>query len=272
MVWAGGGIGIRARLKILCPFGREGSSPSPPTILKMYNIPMKIKLISKILVALVFVLVGATVYSNYREQLAIDRSKIPESMEYAEEFQDWIINMKKQVDVSADEFRLLEVNEVFNSAHFDVSSKDNENAYQVHLNKLEEFEDLDDVRFSPNGFQFLDFRRETREDGKYEPYDVYFHGLRENRIIDTKILSCEPLRSCYFDRAFFIDNDSFVISKYSRPISDEDLENEGYEPCTLDEVCTYTIKLHLFDLINSDQFVYESNPYEVNLAEIVEFF
>lgn len=229
-------------------------------------------LISKILVGLVFLLVIATIYSNYREQLAIDRSKIPESMEYAEEFQDWIINMKKQVNVSADEFRLQEVNEVFNSAHFDVSPKDNKKAYQDHLDKLKEFKKLDDVRFSPNGFQFLDFRHLTKVNEKYDSYDVYFHGLRENKIIDTKILSCEPLKNCYFDRAFFIDNDTFVISKYSRPISDEDLKDENYDTCEIDEVCTYTIKLHLFDLINSDQFVYESKPYKVNLAEIVEFF
>ena len=31
--WAGGGIGRRSGLKIRCPQGREGSSPSPPTII-----------------------------------------------------------------------------------------------------------------------------------------------------------------------------------------------------------------------------------------------
>ena len=233
---------------------------------------MQKKLITKILVILIFILVGATIYSNYKEQLAIDRSKIPDSMEYAEEFQDWIINMKKQVDVSADEFRLLEVNEVFNSAHFTVQSRDNKEAYQKHLNKLEEFSKYDDVRFSPNGFQFLDYRHKTRVDNEFEPFEVYFHGLRENKIIDTKILSCKPERNCYFDRAFFIDNDTFVISKYSRPITDENLKSGNYEPCAFDEICTYTIKLHLFDIINSDQYVYESDSYEVNLSEIVEFF
>ena len=235
---------------------------------------MQKKLITKILVALIFILVGATVYSNYREQLAIDRSKIPESMEYAKEFQDWIINMKKQVDVSADEFRLKEVNEVFNSAHMKIASRDDKEAYKNHLDKLETFEGYENVRFSPNDFQFLDFRHKLRQEAgfEFEPHDVYFHGLRENKIIDTKILSCEPLRNCYFDRGFFIDNDTFVISRYSRPISDENIETGNYEPCAFDEACTYTIKLHLFDIINGDQYVYESNEYEVNLAETVEFF
>jgi len=228
--------------------------------------PMNKNLLTKLLVVVILLLTAATVASNYAEQLAIDNSKIPEDIEISKEFQRWITNMKKRVDVEADKFRLKEKNEVFNSAFLTITSTNNEAANQAHLAKLAEYEAYQKVRFSPNELQFLDFRPEARSDGirQYEPNEVYFHGLDQDKIIDTKILTCDLEFNCFFDRGFFIDNHVFIISEFSR--------NETLPACALNEVCTYTIKLHVFDLINGTQFVYESEPYDLNLSEMTAFF
>jgi len=238
----------------------------------MYNKLVKNSQITTFLVFVVLALTAATVASNYRQQLAIDNSKISSGVELSKEFQRWITNMKKRVDISADEFRLIESNEVFNSAHLTISTTENEEANSAHLAKLEEFSQYDDVRFSPNEFQFLDFRREVRSDGnrEYLPNEVYYHGLQETKIIDTRILSCDIDANCYFDRAFFADNHVFVISQFSRDVPEDELATAP--ACALDEVCTYTIKLHVFDLINSAQHVYASNPYNLNLSEMTQYF
>ena len=223
-------------------------------------------LLTKILVTSILLLTAGTVASNYAEQRAIDNSKIPEDMEISKEFQKWITNMKKRIDVSADDFRLKEKNEVFNSASLTITSASNEAANAAHLAKLAEYKNYQNVRFSPNDFQFLDYRHQRRSDGfrRYLANDVYFHGLDDDKIIDTKILTCDLEFNCYFDRGFFVDNHVFVISEFSR--------NEVLPACAFNEVCTYTIKLHVFDLINSTQLVYESKPYDLNLSEITQYF
>lgn len=233
---------------------------------------MNKKLLTKTLTIAIVVSVFAVVASNYAEQYAIDSSKLPEKVEESKEFQKWLINHKKRFDLDADEFRLVEKNELLNSAYLTIKSADNPEALKQHQELLERFMELDDVRFSPNEYEFLDYRRELREDEKYNINDVYYHGLREDRIIDAKILSCDLEKNCYFDRAFFLDNHTFVISQISRPLTDAEVEARDYVVCELDQECEYTIKLHVFDFINSAQFVYESQPYILNISELSQYF
>lgn len=230
----------------------------------------KNRIISISLVTLIFAGVVGVVTSNYMEKLAVDNSKLPSKVENSKEFQKWINNHKKRFDLEADKFLLKEKNEVFNSANLKIQSSDNPAANEAHQELLARFKDYKNVRFSPNGFEFLDYRHETRENDLYTAFDVYYHGLREDKIIDTKILSCKPELNCYFDRGFFIDNHTFVISEFSRNIDKKDIPN--MKPCGMNEICTYTIKLHVFDFINSARFVYESKPFEMNLGEMSQYF
>jgi hypothetical protein len=237
---------------------------------------MNNKTLTILLTSAILVLVVGVVASNYAQERAIDQSKIPEKMENGKEFQRWITNLKKHMDLEADEFRLKEKNEVFNSAYLSIVSVEDEDAYNNHLALLAQYEDLDKVRFSPNEYQFLDYRHEVRgintRGEPYQPNNVYYHALREDKIFDTLILSCREDANCFFDRGFFLDNHTFVISEFARPIEKKDLEEGNYEECLLDEVCTYTIKLHMFDLLNSARLVYESNEYELDLSSLVDRF
>ncbi len=233
---------------------------------------MRKEVTTKILITAILLSVAGVITSNYMEKYAVDSTLLPEKIENGNEFQKWIRNHKKRFDLDADEFVLLEKNELLNSANLTINSSDNKDAYKAHLDLIERFKEIDDVRFSPNEFEFLDYRRELREQGKYDINDVYYHGLREDKIFDALILSCDLEKNCYFDRAFFLDNHTFVISEFSRPISDKQVETGDYEVCEIDEICEYTIKLHMFDFINSARFVYESEPYQLNLSELNQYF
>ncbi|MBI2414519.1 hypothetical protein HYV31_01575 [candidate division WWE3 bacterium] len=239
-------------------------------ILKNMEKMQKTKIQTVILCSLIFASVIGVVISNYIQEFAIDNSKLPSKVENSKEFQKWIINHKKRLTLEADEFKLKEKNEVFNSANLKIRSVEDEIASSEHLTKIELFKNYRGVRFSPNEFEFLDFRHELRENGLYTENDVYYHGLREDKIIDAKILSCRPELNCFFDRGFFIDNHTFVISEFSRNIEKKDIPN--MIPCSTSENCTYTIKLHVFDFINSARFVYESKPFELNLIEMSKYF
>ena len=143
----------------------------------------------------IFLLTGATVYFNIQEQRAVDRSKIPEKGEAGKGFQKWITNLKnKDFVIEADEFRLVE-----------------ENDLEILKYTYEKHKDIKGVVFSPSGEEFVDYRNIERYG--YQTYEVRLYGLKEDKIIDARILDCSPKANCYFDRAYFLDNDVFVISE-----------------------------------------------------------
>ena len=93
-----------------------------------------------------------------------------------------------------------------------------------------------------------------------------FFGQKEDKIIDSRAVSCKKEANCFFDRAYFLDNDVFVVSEFSRNIKKTDT---NVKPCSINEVCTYTIKLHLIDLVKNSRLVYESHPLEIKLSELI---
>jgi len=199
--------------------------------------------------ALLFLLVGSGVYLNLKEKAAIDNSKIPQKVEMERGFQRWITNAKnKGIGVGADEFRLLEENEIYNTRWMTVTSIDKEEKQQEFEQNLEAHENLDHVIFSPSKRIYLDYRNISREG--YKPNEVHLYGLKEDKIIDARILECVNDKNCYFDRAYFLDNDVFVVHEVS-------LANQD-DLCPLDEICSYTFKVHLVDLINNKRWIYES--------------
>lgn len=213
----------------------------------------------------IFFLITLGVTINVKQQLNTDRSKIPDKVEESRGFQRWITNLKnKDLDVGADDFRLVEENEIYNTKWMVVRSIDAKGERETYENNLESHRELKKIVFSPSDRAYIDYRSESR-DG-YSPNEIHFYGLKEDKIIDARILDCSARANCYFDRAYFLDNDVFVISEFSRNIHKHD---DTTPICPQKEVCTYSIKLHVIDLINNSRLVYESHPFDIILLEMI---
>lgn len=225
------------------------------------------KTISVILTSALFFVVTTGVYINVRKQMAVDHSKIPEKVELSRPFQRWITNLKnKGLDVSADEFRLLEENEIYNTKWIKIYSLDEEGRLEEYESVVREHKDIKGVEFSPSDRLFIDYRNITK--GDYKPNEVHLYGLKEDKIIDARILDCSVSTNCYFDRAYFLDNDVFVISEFSRKV-ELGQEGQSLPTCKRDQKCIYTIKIHVVDLKNNKRFVYQSNNLELILSELI---
>ena len=225
----------------------------------------KIKL-EHVLVPLIFILVGFGVYINVQEQLSIDQSKLPEKVEENKGFQRWITNLKnKGLDfVDADEFTLIEENEIYNTRWMQVYSLDEKGRQEEFDQTITKHQNLNNVIFSPSERLFIDYRNIKR--GTYKANEVHFYGLRDDKIIDARILDCSVRANCYFDRAYFLSNDVFVISEFSRTIH----KHDSVAPkCSLDAECEYSIKIHVIDLINNSRLVYESKPFNIILSQLI---
>jgi len=225
---------------------------------------MKIKT-NTILTILLFSLITSGVYINVRQQLAIDESKLPKKLEGAHSFQRWITNVKNNdIDVGADDFRLVEEAEIYNTSWVTIYLVDEPGVKEWYEQILLDHQDLKKVIFSPSEREFIDFRKEPR--GEYKINEVRFFGQKEDKIIDSKVVDCSIRANCYFDRAYFLDNDVFVISEISRNIHKHD---DTAELCPIDEICTYTIKIHLVDLVQNKRLVYESGTFDVVLEKLI---
>jgi len=225
---------------------------------------LKNKIPEILLTTLIFGLIGTGVYLNKYEEMQIDRSKLPKKVEDSNGFQRWITNLKnKDLVIEADEFTMLEENEIYNTKWVKVYSIDDEVRKKEYDENIENKQNIKKVIFSPSGMQYLDYRPEIR-DG-YQPNEVHHYGVRDNQIIDSRIVDCSIRANCYFDRAWFLDNDVFVITEISRNI---DKKNTTTPICLPTETCTYTYKIHVVDLVRNSRLIYESRPFETILEEL----
>src|SRR3990167_2512464 len=71
--------------------------------------------VAALLAFIIFSLIGVVMWSNYRQQLAVDHSKIPEKVEQNKDF-----------IIEADEFQLKEENEIYNTKWLKVYSFDDD--------------------------------------------------------------------------------------------------------------------------------------------------
>jgi hypothetical protein len=212
-------------------------------------------------------LVGVGVYINVQKQDAIDHSKLPGKVELNRDFQRWITNLKnKGIEVGADDFQLLEENEIYNTKWIKIYSLDEEGRREEYDKVILEHRDLKRVEFSPSDRLYIDYRNIKK--GEYDPNEVRLYGLKEDKILDARILDCSVYTNCYFDRAYFLDNDVFVISEFSRKV-EKGQEGQDLEMCKLDQLCSYTIKIHVIDLINNKRFVYESKEMDLLLSKLI---
>jgi hypothetical protein len=228
---------------------------------------MRVKINSNVILGvLIFCAVGLGVYSNISEQLAVDRSKIPQKVELAKGFQRWITNLKnKGMDIKADEFRLKEENEVYNTKWVKVYSADDSAVKSAFESKLAELNKVKKVVFSPSERVYVDFRNENR-DG-FAPNEARLYGQLDDKIIDARILDCSVRANCYLDRAYFLENDFLVISEISRNIDKKDTQTPE---CPITQSCTYTFKEHVIDLKHNKRWIYESKPFDVVFSDFVK--
>lgn len=215
-------------------------------------------------IALAITVAGAT-FVNYVQDKAVDRTKLPEKVELNKSFQKWITNLKnKGLTIEADEFRLKEENEIYNTKWMSVFNIDDEGVKEQFDANIAKYIDTKGVVYSPSKRQFVDYRNIPR-DG-YEANQIHYYGLRDDKLLDARLLDCAASLNCYFDRAYFLDNDVFVVTEISRNL---DKKSPDIPPCLADQTCAYTIKLHLVDLNKNSRLVYESNSFDTNLATLI---
>lgn len=224
------------------------------------------KNLNMIFMAVIFISVGFGLYLNIAQQKAIDKSKLPKRVEEERMFQRWITNLKNHgLDIEADNFKLKEENEIYNTTWMTVKSADDPEDMALYEQTIEQHKDLDKVIFNPNGRVFVDFRNINR--GEVMANEVRLYGLKEDKILDARVLDCSTKGNCYFDRAYFLDNDVFVISEFSRNINKKD--NTAAD-CSVSELCTYTIKLHVVDMIHNKRLVYVSESFDAILTDLLK--
>lgn len=210
-----------------------------------------------VLIICIFLLISLGVYSNVRQQTTIDKSKLASEVENSKGFQRWITNLKNNdLDVSGDDFRLLEENEIYNTKWTKVTSLTEGTNRQLFDKTLRDNVNIKKVVFSPSKQAFIDYR---------QPTQVRFYGLREGKIVDSRLIECVPSINCYVDRAYFITDDTLVVSEISRNI---DKDDKTAPSCTLDQTCTYTFKVHVINLATNSRGIYESNPIEAVLSTL----
>lgn len=226
---------------------------------------MQKSLVSNIVIVLLTLTIAGATYVNYRQDKDVDRTKIPAKLENSKGFQKWITNLKnKGLNIEADEFRLREENEIYNTKWMTVYNIDDSNVKSQFDLNIAKYNQTKKVVYSPSGRQFIDYRNEPR-DG-YGANQIHYYGLRDDKLVDARLLDCATTLNCYFDRAYFLDNDVFVVSEISRNL---DKRSENIPVCNINQPCTYTFKIHLVDLNKNSRLVYESKPFETNLALLI---
>lgn len=215
----------------------------------------------------IFLLVAAGVYINIRKEIAKDNSRIPEKVSESRDFQRWSTNLKnKGVIIDSGDFFLYETSEIYNSRWLNVYSIEEEGMQEQFEQTLAEHQELKGVAFSPSKRVFVDYRNMERNG--YLPNEAHLYGLRDNKVINARILECVPIGECYFDRAYFLDNDVFVISEISRDIK-PDMQAGT---CDIVQPCKYLLKVHVIDLLNNKRTTYRSPELDMILENVVPDF
>ena len=221
------------------------------------------KYLDKILIAGIFVCVALTVFFNIREQMSVDKSKIPAKLEENSRFQKWLTNAKnKGINVEADKFRFVEDSNIYNTLWTSTSSIDNDSTradYEKNMKFLSEFKTSEK---SPNEREIINYDNSNRFG--FTSNQVFFYGLREDKILLTRVVDCEIEANCYFHRAGFLDNHVFFVAE----ISLKDFTKKNQITCDPTKTCKYSFKIHFIDLINNSRTVYESEEFEGIFEEL----
>lgn len=225
------------------------------------------KILTITLTVVIFALVGSIVFLNYKQQFSIDRSKLPSKVETSEGFQKWITNLRnKGIKLEADEFRLLEENEIYNTKWLKIYSIDAPGIKDTFEKTLNAQHGVKQTAFSPSEREFIDYRHEEREG--FLPNEIRYYGRIDDNVLDARLLNCDTSANCYFDRAYFLSNELFVVSEFV-------LDNPSGKDkivCDIVAKCEYVVKIHVVDLINNSRLVYVSKPFNLILSEAIPNF
>jgi len=218
-------------------------------------IPATSKIKSVILLSSLIVIIGMVAASNFVEQRSVDNSKIPQKLEESRGFQRWITNIKNKgfEDIKADEFTLKEENEIYNTKWIKIYSADDPVEKENYERTFSELEETKFLVLSPSKRLLIDIR--STERAGYLQNEARVYGQLDDKIIDSRILDCSLRANCVFDRAWFLENDLFAITEFSRDI---DKKDETAVECTKDQECSYTFKVHLIDMKHNKRWTYES--------------
>jgi len=213
--------------------------------------------LDKFLILAIFILVILVVYSNVKEEMSIDKSKIPAKLEENSKFQKWLTNAKnKGINVEADKFKFVEDSNIYNTIWTSTSSVDNDSARSDYENNMRILNAFKTSEKSPNEREVVNY--DNTERFGFTKNQVFFYGLREDKILLTRVVDCELEANCFFHRAGFLDNHVFFVAELSL----KDFTKKNQVTCDPNKVCRYSFKIHFVDLINNSRTVYESEPFE----------
>jgi hypothetical protein len=211
------------------------------------------KNLDKILILTISLLIAGVISLNISEQYSIDKTKLPIKLETHSRFQRWLSNLKdKGVDLEADKFTFLKDSNIYNTIWTSTISIDDEISRKMYEDNMKVLLEYKESIKSPNEREIVNFTMADRFG--FSAKTVFFYGLREDRILSTKIADCYQHFTCNFHRGAFMDNHVFFIMELSQKFVPE----AEFKGCELDEVCDYTFKVHLVDLNNNSRNIYES--------------
>lgn len=216
--------------------------------------------LDKILILTIAVFIAVGVSVNIQKQYSIDRSKIPPKLEANGKFQKWLTNNKnKNIPLEADNLRFIEDSNIFNTiwtSTMSIDDETNKKFFDENITALSKFEESE---FSPNEREVVNYTDGVRFG--YNPNEVFFYGLREDKVLQTRIVKCELESNCYFHRAGFLDNHVFFISE----VSLHDFDKDNPLTCQPSQTCSYSFRVHLIDLNNNSIITYRSDPFDSTL-------
>lgn len=228
--------------------------------------------LDKILVVIVFVLIGFGVYINIKQSMELDVNKIPRDLEQNKEFKKWMTNLKNKEfgvkenneEMSPDSFTKVSESNIFNTLWTSTASIDNDQTRAEYEKNMGILRSLPKNALSPNEREIVNFDNSDRFG--YSENEVFFYGLREDRVLQTKVVDCAYESNCYFNRAGFLDNHVFFVAELSL----KDFSKQNPVTCDPTTICEYTFKIHLVDLMNNQRTEYESKPFKGIFGKIKE--
>jgi len=224
------------------------------------KLDFKAPYLDKILIVIIVFLVALGVGINLNQQYSVDRTKIPSKLESNGKFQKWLTNVKnKNIPLEADNLKFIEDSNIFNTIWTSTTSIDNPKNRVFYEDNIKSLKTLKESEFSPNEREVVNYSNNYRFG--YNSNEVFFYGLREDKVLQTRIVKCEIEENCYFHRAGFLDNHVFFISE----VSLYKFDDKNPITCLPSENCQYSFKVHLIDLNNNSIMTYESDSFESNL-------
>ena len=225
---------------------------------------MRSKTTASIIIAIVLLVAAATYINAAEKGRGFDKT-LPAKIIQNTDHRIWITGLNdKGISVLPDSFVYLERSEIYTTSRLSVfSPREPETQEQYNANLLES-DSVEGIIFSPDGKQFIDIRNIPRRG--YNATDVRYYGTREDKIIDARFAECYYKFNCYYDNAYFINNDTFVVYEISQYTSEK---GEKPKDCLDTGECEYTFKIHLVNLNTNSRVIYESPAFWAVLNELI---